>query len=97
MMAKRPKNRFQSAGEVRRILEPLAQRKPVEFDFEGLLKERAKVAEQRLATESILRGDSRTTAVSKLEIGTPPQLKKPEAETVVRKQALLDDQQPAPD
>ena len=35
MMARRPENRFQTAGEVCRFLEPLAQRLAIEFDFAG--------------------------------------------------------------
>lgn len=68
MMAKHAKNRFQTAEVLARYLEPLADRQPIEFDFEEVLVKRARVAEQRLASESILRGDSRTTNFSRLEI-----------------------------
>jgi len=71
MMAKRPENRFQDAAEVRKILEPLAERKQVDFDFQKVLEKRAEHAEQRLATETRLRGDSRASTVSRLEIGPP--------------------------
>jgi eukaryotic-like serine/threonine-protein kinase len=60
MMAKRPKHRFQTAEQLMHYLEPLAERKPVDFEFEAVLAQRAQVAERRLASESILRGDSRT-------------------------------------
>jgi hypothetical protein len=94
-MAKRPKNRIQNAAEVRKILEPLAQRKPIDFDFEGLLQLRAKIAEQRLATESILRGDSRSSVASRLEIGSP-QLKMPTTETLARRDLGSDQQDRSP-
>ena len=63
------------------------QRKPIDFDFDEVLAKRAAFAERRLASESILRGDSRTT-VSKLEIPPPPELQRPRAETTVRKDTL---------
>lgn len=91
MMAKRPERRFQTADDVRRILTPLAERKPIEFDFEAVLAKRAELAEQRLASESILRGDSRVTTVSKLEIPTPAGLPALRAETPVRKDSLFDE------
>jgi serine/threonine-protein kinase len=86
MMAKHPEHRFQSADEVRQILTPLARRKPIDFDFDRVVSLRAKLAERRLASESILRGDSRTT-VSRLEIPPPAELKNLHAETAVRKDA----------
>lgn len=73
MTAKHPEHRFQTAEEVRQILAPIAQRKPIDFDFDVVLAKRAVLAEQRLASESILRGDSRTTTVSKLEVRSPGQ------------------------
>jgi serine/threonine-protein kinase len=90
MMAKRPENRFQSAAEVLQILSPMACRKPLEFDFETLIARRAKIAELRLASESILRGDSRTSAVSRLEVGRPRDAQKPGGETTVRKDTAID-------
>jgi serine/threonine-protein kinase len=87
MMAKHPEHRFQNAEEVREILTPLAERRPIDFDFDEVLAKRAAFAERRLASESILRGDSRTT-VSKLEIPPPPELQRPRAETTVRKDTL---------
>jgi len=77
MMAKQPDRRFQTAEEVRQILAPLAQRKPIEFDFDAVLAKRAALAEQRLASESILRGDSRATTVSKADIPPPAELPGP--------------------
>ena len=77
MTAKHPEHRFQTAEEVRQILAPLAQRKPIDFDFDAVLAKRAALAEQRLASESILRGDSRVTTVSKLDIPPPAELQRP--------------------
>ncbi len=94
MMAKRPENRFQNAGEVLRILEPLAERKQIRFDFEKVLRKRAELAEQRLATESRLRGDSRTSTVSRLEIGKPSRRKRHGAETVIEKDTVIDRRKP---
>ncbi|MBC8868469.1 MAG: serine/threonine protein kinase [Planctomycetes bacterium] len=94
MMAKQPKNRFQTAEEVLRFLEPLAERKSVKFDFAKLLKKRAKLAEQRLATESKLRGDSRASTVSKLEIGRSSRLRRSGVETVVEKDTVIDRRKP---
>ncbi len=90
MMTKHPEHRFQTADEVREILAPLARRKPIDFDFDGVLAQRAALAERRLASESILRGDSRTTTVGKVGIPVPGELKNPCAETPVRNDALLE-------
>jgi len=83
MMAKQPENRFDTAEQLARYLEPLAERRPIDFDFEAVLEQRARIAEKRLATESILRGDSRTTGISRLEIGGPEGLKKAGGEAPV--------------
>jgi serine/threonine-protein kinase len=88
MMAKSPGRRFQTTCELRRALEPVAHRKPIDFDFEKVLAKRAKIAEERLATESVLRGDSRTSAVSRLEIGSPRKPTQESAETTVRRDTL---------
>lgn len=90
MTAKHPEHRFQTAEEVRQILAPLAQRKTIDFDFDAVLAKRAAFAEQRLASESILRGDSRVTTVSKLEIPPPAELQNPRADTIVRKDTLVE-------
>lgn len=47
MMAKRPEQRFASAGEVAQALEPFAQRMPVDFDFAAILAARAADARRR--------------------------------------------------
>ncbi len=94
MMAKQAKNRFTSAAAVLKILEPMAERKQVKFDFEKVLMKRAKHAEQRLATESRLRGDSRTSTVSRLEIGKPSHRKRHGAETVIEKDTVVDRRKP---
>ena len=47
MMAKHPENRFQTAAELSRYLEPLAERSPVEFDFDAILAQRGEAAEER--------------------------------------------------
>jgi eukaryotic-like serine/threonine-protein kinase len=77
MMAKRPENRFQTAAELSRYLEPLAERKPVGFDFAAILAMRAAAAEERLAAESFIRGDSRASSMSKLTIGKSSTAKLP--------------------
>jgi serine/threonine-protein kinase len=89
MTAKHPEHRFQTADEVRQILAPLAERKPIDFDFDAVLVKRAVLAEQRLASESILRGDSRTTTVGKLEISAAGELQRLRAKTTVRKDAIV--------
>lgn len=89
MTAKHPEHRFQTADEVRQILAPLAQRKPIDFDFDAVLVKRAVLAEQRLASESILRGDSRTTTVGKLEISDAGELQRLRAKTIVRKDMIV--------
>jgi serine/threonine-protein kinase len=95
MMAKQPKNRFETAAQACRFLEPLAERKPIEFDFDQVLQGRARVAEQRLAEESFIRGDSRLSSVSKLEIGKPD-LRKPSHETAVQKDTRVERDPPRP-
>lgn len=90
MTAKHPEHRFQSAEEVCQILAPLAERKPVDFDFEAVLAKRAAVAEKRLASESVLRGDSRVTTVSKLEIPDSSGVPSLHTETAGRKDTLVD-------
>ncbi len=60
MMAKKPSHRFASCHQLKRYLAPLAERQPVKFDFQAVLARRAKIAERRLASESVLRGDSRS-------------------------------------
>lgn len=90
MMAKHPKNRIQTAADVRKYLEPMAERKTIDFDFDEVLEKRAKIAEQRLATESRLRGDSRTTTVSRLEVGRSSKRKKSNAETSIQKDTAVD-------
>ncbi len=97
MMAKHPENRFQTADEVQQILSPMAYRRPLDFDFDNLIARRAKVAEQRLASESILRGDSRTSAVSRLEIGTPRNTREPTRETVVPRETSITRKEQSPD
>jgi serine/threonine-protein kinase len=61
MLAKRPQNRVQRAADVIDLLRPFAERAAVAFDLESILAKRAAQAERRLATESVLRGDSRTS------------------------------------
>jgi serine/threonine-protein kinase len=90
MMAKRPENRFQNAAEVFQILSPMAYRKPLDFDFDIVIEQRAKIAERRLASESILRGDSRTSTVSKLKVGTLRNAKSQTRETVVPRETSID-------
>ena len=85
-----PIDHDQWTDEVRQILTPLARREPIDFDFDSVLAQRAEFAERRLASESILRGDSRTTTVSKLEIGRSADLTSPRAETAVRKDTLAE-------
>ncbi len=96
MMAKHPEHRFQTADEVRQILLPLARRGPIEFDFDAVVAKRAEFAERRLASESILRGDSRTTTVSKLEIPQSPELMGPCTDANVLKN-LADEPPPSKD
>jgi serine/threonine-protein kinase len=88
MMAKSPDKRFQNTTEICRILKPMACRKPIDFDFDKVLLKRARIAEAQLASESILRGDSRTSAVSWLEVGTRGGRNRQDAETTVRKDTL---------
>jgi serine/threonine-protein kinase len=49
MMAKNPCERYQSMAEVARVLEPLASRAPVEFDFPRVLAARARLAKKRFS------------------------------------------------
>ncbi len=95
MTAKDPARRFQTAEQVRQILAPLAQRKPIDFDFDAVLSKRAALAEQRLASESILRGDSRMTTVSKLKLGPRANSRAPREETPLRPDELPDEVRPS--
>lgn len=51
MMAKSPKDRFQSMDEVIAVLEPFAKRKPLDFDFDRVLRIRANDTRRRMARE----------------------------------------------
>ena len=85
MMAKHPENRFQTAAELRRYLEPLAERKPIGFDFVAILAARAAAAERRLAAESFVRGDSRASSTSKLSIHKSPTANLPNGDRLADK------------
>ena len=47
MMARRPEERFRTAGELQKALEPFAQRMPVDFDFDAILAARAEEAKRK--------------------------------------------------
>lgn len=49
MICKRPENRYPTAVQAARALAPLAQRRPVNFDFQELLARRAYEAKRRVA------------------------------------------------
>jgi serine/threonine protein kinase len=51
MMAKRPENRFATANELIQHLEPLAERRDVEFDFPSILRWRSRQAKRRAEEE----------------------------------------------
>ena len=52
MLAKDPDERYRSAQEVMEVLEPFAERKPVEFKYSAILRARAKLARKKKAQES---------------------------------------------
>jgi eukaryotic-like serine/threonine-protein kinase len=87
MMAKRPENRFQTAAELSRFLEPLAERQPVDFDLDAILAVRAEAAEERLKAESFVRGDSRATSMSKLNVGKSRGQLRPNGEPLVEQKS----------
>lgn len=94
MMAKQPEKRIPNAAKVIELLEPLAERKQIRFNFEKVLEKRARLAEKRLATESRLRGDSRTSTVSRLEIGKSSHRRRHGAETAIGKDTVADRRKP---
>jgi len=47
MLCKQPENRFQTAEELIKYLEPLAKREPVEFEFKEILKRRVQEDHKR--------------------------------------------------
>ena len=85
MMAKHPENRFQTAAELSHYLEPLAERKPIDFDFDAILAVRAAAAEERLAAESFIRGDSKISSMSKLTISKSSTTKLPSGDLLADK------------
>jgi serine/threonine-protein kinase len=90
MMAKHRENRFETAAQLTEYLEPLARRKPVDFDFNTILATRAVAAERRLAAESFVRGDSRASSLSKLAIGKPlAAAKRPRPDLLADQPAIL--------
>ncbi|MCA9162710.1 MAG: serine/threonine-protein kinase [Pirellulaceae bacterium] len=78
MMTKRPENRIQTAAEVAQYLAPYAERKPVEFDFERVLRWRLKQARQRVTLQKLRQHHSDTLSTAAI---TPPQA---ELETRIR-------------
>ncbi len=85
MMAKHPENRFQTAAELSHYLEPLAERKPIDFDFDAILAVRAAAAEERLAAESFIRGDSKISSMSKLTVSKSSTAKLPSGDLLADK------------
>jgi serine/threonine-protein kinase len=75
MMAKRPEDRFRSMSEVIDALRPFATRRPIEFDFDRLLRLRSRVAEKRargISTRSTpLRSSSIPRPASSIAAHTP--------------------------
>ncbi len=65
MMAKKPEDRFQTAGEVAEALKPYAKQQPIPFDFQRILLARAREASKRMRANLKARqssGNSSTTA-----------------------------------
>jgi serine/threonine protein kinase len=91
MMAKRTENRFQSAAEVARYLQPLAQRQAVSFDFRSVLASRLSHARKRLEQKSKdgerLKPNSAIPIESPIKTGNPRQSS---IETIVSEETRLD-------
>lgn len=79
MMAKKPEDRYQSAQEVIKALEPFCERKPVEFDFAAIVKARGALARERTAAQkrrgasSVSAGNSATRMSGPNPVIKPPQ------------------------
>ena len=86
MMSKSPDRRFQTCGEVARVLEPLSETREVKFNFKKMTKLRVKHAKKR---EAMKRKQSQTSVVSVSDLEIKPPV--PEVETKVRKDTDLDD------
>lgn len=72
MMAKKPENRFASASEVIRYLQPFANRESVEFDFDAVLAARAAEAQRRLTTQDMTQIGSDSTQARVVSAATDP-------------------------
>lgn len=83
MMAKNPENRIQDCEQVCRYLERYCDRKPIDFDFESVLEQRAETARRRQAAESKLRNESRVSSVSELDISKSSMMRRAKKEDTV--------------
>lgn len=87
MMAKDPKDRFQTAADVSRALAPFATPQPVQFDFRKILAMRANHARQRAALADQRSKTANSTSKTSQDQSSCPADQRPSAsavETVMR-------------
>ena len=92
LMAKRPENRFQTAREVVRYLEPLAERQPTPFNFRSVLNARMSHAKRKEQNKLAKLRDQGSTARSLSDAAKPRPDEKRQStiETIVREETMLD-------
>ncbi len=87
MMAKRPENRFASCEEVIHYLQPFAERVPVEFDFDQVVRARRKAAARRAARKQVNEESEKSRSNMIRSVVAPPQSV---VDTVIRDETDLE-------
>ncbi len=91
MMAKRPENRIQTAGEVAKYLRPFAAREENRINFRSVLNARLQHAKKRMRSET---PPQATPEVAAAPIDSQQEVRQSTIETIVREETMLDQPKP---